>query len=78
MLYAIESSCPTMVSYRAHISIRSSMTPLACGVSGMMSLSENSSMTATDQKREDEVLRRMLNTKPKPHKPKPPEEPKDD
>lgn len=25
-------------------------------------------MTEADQKREDDVLRRMLNTKPKPHK----------
>lgn len=28
-------------------------------------------MSDTDQKKEDEVLRRMLATKPKPHKPKP-------
>jgi hypothetical protein len=27
-------------------------------------------MSDTDQKKEDEVLRRMLATKPKPHKPK--------
>jgi hypothetical protein len=30
-------------------------------------------MNDTDQKKEDEVLKRMLASKPKPHKPKPPD-----
>jgi len=33
-------------------------------------------MTEADQKREDEVLRRLLNTKPKPHKEEPKRRPK--
>jgi hypothetical protein len=32
-------------------------------------------MTEADQKREDDVLRRMLNTKPKPHKSMAPQKP---
>jgi hypothetical protein len=33
-------------------------------------------MTEADQKREDDVLRRLLNTKPKPHKSMAPGKPK--